>query len=102
MDAKLTMPEVQKMVHDIARSRGWWDNGERNFGELIALCHSELSEALEAKRNGEPWERIEEELADVCIRILDMAEYYKLNIYEAIMHKSQINSKRPYKHGKEF
>ena len=33
-------------INDIAKEKGWWDE-ERNNGEMIALMHSELSEALE-------------------------------------------------------
>ena len=40
-------------VHATAREKGWWDT-QRNNGELIALMHSELSEALEALRHGNP------------------------------------------------
>ena len=42
---------IQSDIHETAKSKGWWDS-ERNDGELIALMHSELSEALEALRNG--------------------------------------------------
>ena len=37
---------------DNAKQHGWWDE-DRTFGEVIALCHSELSEALEAYRDDE-------------------------------------------------
>ena len=43
--------ELCKEAHETAVEKGWYDP-EPTFGELIALCHSELSEVLEAFRSG--------------------------------------------------
>lgn len=40
-----------RAVHATAVDHGWWPKTGRNMGEMIALMHSELSEALEAWRD---------------------------------------------------
>lgn len=92
-------------VNDIAKSKGWW-KGDRNDGELIALIHSELSEALEGLRHGNPpsdhipkYSVVEEELADVVIRIMDYAVAKGHRVAEAIVEKAEFNSNREFMHG---
>ncbi|KKL73104.1 hypothetical protein LCGC14_2078290, partial [marine sediment metagenome] len=70
---------------------------------------SELSEALEAIRHGNPpddkipeFNGYEAELADCVIRIMDVAIARNLRVAEAIVAKMAFNEGRPYKHGKEF
>ena len=90
-----------KLCHDTAKEKGWWDF-ERSDGELIALMHSELSEALEAMRNDLGKEAIAEELADCCIRIFDFCGARDVNLEEALKKKAEKNKSRPYRHGKKF
>ena len=103
-----TWKALQREIHRNAVEKGFWDL-ERNNGEAIALMHSELSEALEAMRHGNPPAEhitgstsVEEELADVVIRIMDFAEARGLDLPRAIVDKMVFNAKRPHKHGKKF
>lgn len=97
--------EMAGLIHATAVEKGWWDT-ERNDGECIALMHSELSEALEAIRHGNPpddkiseFNGAEAELADCIIRIMDMAPARGWRIAEAIVAKMEYNAGRAYKHG---
>jgi NTP pyrophosphatase (non-canonical NTP hydrolase) len=87
--------------HRIAQEKGWWQD-QRNEGELIALMHSELSEALEAMRNHGSDEAIAEELADCCIRIFDYCGANGIDLEKALLKKIEYNKTRPYRHGKRF
>ena len=71
--------------------------------------HSELSEALEALRHGNPPDdKIPQhsgaaaELGDTIIRIMDLAGKRGWNVAQAMIDKMAFNAKRAYKHGKNF
>jgi len=44
--------ESAKIIHEGNKKRGFYDNREKNIGELLMLVVSELGEALEAHRKG--------------------------------------------------
>lgn len=86
-----------QVCHGLAAERGWWLNpatGEpvdREMGELLMLCVSEISEAMEGARKSKPGHimlddklphrpMIEVELADCVIRLADLAGGKRLNM----------------------
>ena len=97
---------AQALAHKTASDAGWYkdpktgENIDRNFGEVVALMHSELSEALEADRKGLMDDKLphrdgrEVEFADCIIRILDTAQALGLDVPGAIIEKNRFNKER--------
>lgn len=105
---RLYFNDMQGRVYATAGEHGWYDADAPAFndGEKIALMHSELSEALDALRHGNPpsdhipeFSGVEEELADTIIRIMDYAQHKGLRVAEALIAKAAFNDARPYRHG---
>jgi NTP pyrophosphatase (non-canonical NTP hydrolase) len=106
---------IQDKIHAQANAVGW-HKMPREFGTLIALVHSELSEALEGARRNlndkhlKKRKAVEVELADAIIRILDIAGHENLDVAGALVEKHEYNATRPdhqlanrqKKHGKKF
>lgn len=58
--------------------KGWWEDPSRNFGELMALIHSEVSEALEAYRDGDDITDIAYEYPDLYEVVNDSGETVRI------------------------
>ena len=108
------MPSIAEWcakVHECALTHGWWDK-EREFPEIVALLHSEVSEAFEECRLGWAVQRVYYhpvkgdkplgvpiELADIVIRVMDFCAHAGIDLEAAITAKHRYNLTRSYRHG---
>lgn len=90
-------------AHRIALDHGF---NYRDISQQFALFHSEVAEGFEAFRAGpneslkiRGYSAMEEELADVMLRILGFAHAHNLRLPEAMFAKNEYNRHRPFKHG---
>lgn len=119
----LTLSMIAAEVVGVNIEKGWrpagGGPGTNTFGDYIALLHSEVSEALEAYRDHrledatkygscvfgscdyhphKP-EGVGSELADVLIRLVDMADVFGIDLEAEYRRKIAYNRTRPYQHG---
>lgn len=99
----LGIDELVELCHRDSVNSGWWNDLEtgesldRNFGEIIALIHSEVSEAMEGHRKNKMDNHLpqflsaEVEFADALIRIFDACGGFKYRLREAFMAKVEYN-----------
>lgn len=119
---------LSKEVHANAKAKGFFDD-EKNIGEMLCLIHSETSEALECDRKDKYFKKLqlslanyeqlpdltfkvqfetdvkdtfEDELADIMIRVMDLAAFKGVNLERHIKAKMRYNALRPHKHGKKY
>lgn len=100
----MTIKDAITRAHKTAVDKGFWRGVERNDKHLVvllALVIAEVGEAIEELRVGN---RVmaETELADIAIRLFDLAGGYEIDLEKRILDKMAKNDLRPQKHGKEF
>ena len=96
----MKLTELQHEVWRIAENHGFHED-DRSRAKVLALIHSEVSEALEADREGDE-ENYAEELADIVIRVLDHSEAEDIDLADEIQKKNAENRQSDYKHGKDY
>lgn len=96
-----TLPDLQQYIKDICTERGWDKN---NHLELFLLFSEEVGELAKAIRNhtrlyaeqerAHKQTELEEEFADVFAYLLDLANYFNIDLEQAFRAKDTVNQSR--------
>ena len=89
---------LMRRVRELADAKGFSSRPERIW-EMLALIHTEVSEATDAYKKGQGLELVGEELVDAIIRILHLLSALDLDAAELFEQKMSINWSRPRKYG---
>lgn len=88
---KMRTTEIQKRIYENKKDKGW---NVTSIEKELCLLQGELAEFYEAYRKQLP--TVGEELADVAIYLLGIAEIIQVDLGEEVERKTRINALRQY------
>lgn len=100
LPAHPTLPELQHYLDEVCKERGWTKD---SYAEKFLLFSEEIGELAKAirKTQGLYQEKarqkrleLEEEFADVLSYLLDLANYFQVDLETAFREKEQVNAAR--------
>jgi NTP pyrophosphatase (non-canonical NTP hydrolase) len=100
LPAHPTLPELQLYMDEVCKERGWTKD---SYAEKFLLFTEEVGELAKSirKTQGLYQEKakqkqleLEEEFADVLSYLLDLANYFQVDLETAFREKEQVNATR--------
>lgn len=103
MGYPVSVNDLVDRAYATAVDKGFWDYNNVHTKNVqlakLALITSEIGEAVEAVRTVDA-DNLAEELADICIRVFDLAGALGFDLEQAILDKMDKNEHRSHMHGK--
>src|SRR5918993_1939924 len=99
-EKEMDIQELTDRMHDLVRSKGWYDvdskrpQTPRNLAISLALEAAEILEHFQFREQAKDTEELAGELADVALYLLQLASITGIDLEKAILDKIEFNKKR--------
>jgi NTP pyrophosphatase (non-canonical NTP hydrolase) len=96
----MTIKELTEMMHELVRSKGWYEKDSkrpqtpRNLAISLSLEASEILEHFQFTEEIKNREELGSELADVTLYLLQLASISGIDLEEVVLKKIEVNKTR--------
>ena len=100
MNKDITIKELTRQMHELVRSKGWYDEGSkrpqtpRNLAVSLSIEAAEILEHFQFGEEIKDRDELGSELADVTLYLLQLASVSGIDLEEAVLKKIKVNKTR--------
>jgi len=97
---KLTISDLTKQMHELVKSKGWYELGSkrpqtpRNLAISLSLEAAEILEHFQFREEPKDKDELASELADVTLYLLQLASISGIDLEQAVINKIEVNKIR--------
>jgi len=99
-DKRLTIKDLTERMHELVKSKGWYEQDSkrpqtpRNLAISLSLEAAEILEHFQFGEEIKDKDELASELADVTLYLLQLASVSGIDLEEAILKKIDVNKTR--------
>ena len=99
-EKKLTIKDLTEQMHELVKSKGWYEKDSkrpqtpRNLAISLSLEAAEILEHYQFREEAKDQNELASELADVALYLLQLASISGIDLEEAVLKKIEINKTR--------
>jgi len=100
MNRDLNLKELTALMHELVKSKGWYEKDSkrpqtpRNLAVSLSIEAAEILEHFQFGEEVKDREELGSELADVTLYLLQLASVSGIDLQEAILKKIEVNKTR--------
>ena len=100
MDKDITIKELTSQMHELVRSKGWYEADSkrpqtpRNLAVSLSIEAAEILEHFQFGEAIKDKDELGSELADVTLYLLQLASVSGIDLAEAVLKKIEVNKTR--------